>query len=87
MALIFVLEIGHVGRNDAKSEEKPKAEFPEEPKLVFKELARAGLNVGAEAEILINYVESPTWIDMPKHYHAGDEFVYMLEGSLVLTKG
>lgn len=50
---------------------------------MFKELARAGLNVGADAEILINYVESPTGIDIPKHYHAGDEFVYMLEGSLV----
>jgi len=33
---------------------------------------------------VINYVESPTGVDIPKHYHAGDEFVYMLEGSTVV---
>ena len=55
--------VGLVGGQEVRSQDEPSAEFPEESKVVFKELAKATLNVGATAEILINHVDSPTGVD------------------------
>ncbi len=35
-------------------------------------------------EIVVSYVEIPANITLPKHWHPGEEFVYVLEGSEVL---
>ena len=76
-ALAFTLSVllGLIGGQRTQADE-PQAKFPKEPAVVFKELVHSGLNVGASAQILINHVESATGVVIPKHYHAGDEFVY-----------
>ena len=35
-------------------------------------------------EIVVSYVEIPANTTLPKHWHPGEEFVYVLEGSEVL---
>ena len=35
-------------------------------------------------EIVVSHVEIPANITLPKHWHPGEEFVYVLEGSEVL---
>ncbi len=35
-------------------------------------------------EMVVSYVEIPTHTILPKHWHPGEEFVYVLEGSEIL---
>ncbi len=35
-------------------------------------------------EVVVSYVEIPANTTLPKHWHPGEEFVYVLEGSYVL---
>ncbi len=35
-------------------------------------------------EVIVSYVEIPANTTLPKHWHPGEEFVYVLEGSEVL---
>ncbi len=35
-------------------------------------------------EVIVSYVEIPANTTLPKHWHPGEEFVYVLEGSQVL---
>ena len=40
---------------------------------------------GAEnLEVIMSYVEIPPSTDLPPHYHPGEEFAYVLEGSGIL---
>jgi len=42
------------------------------------------LELVAGTEIIISHVEIPANTTLPKHWHPGEEFVYVLEGSEVL---
>ncbi len=35
-------------------------------------------------EVVVSYVEIPPNTTLPKHWHPGEEFVYVLEGSEIL---
>jgi quercetin dioxygenase-like cupin family protein len=35
-------------------------------------------------EVVVSYIEIPADTTLPKHWHPGEEFAYVLEGSLVL---
>ena len=75
-----------VSTRTAQSAEEPKVAFPEEPRAIFENLVTSRLNVCDDANIVISYFEGPTGIDIPKHYHPGDEYVYMIEGSLIFWR-
>ena len=49
--------------------------------LVAKELLKSQLDIWEEGEVIVSYVEAPAGYELKKHYHPGEEFAYVLEGS------
>ena len=49
--------------------------------LKIENLLRDSLALAPEAEVIVSYLEVPIETTLPRHYHPGEEFVYMLEGS------
>jgi len=52
------------------------------PKLAT--LLRAGLEAVEGTEVIMSLVEIPAGMTLPTHYHPGEEFIYVLEGSGVI---
>ncbi len=47
------------------------------------EMLRAGLTAAPDLEVLISDVIIPAGVEVPRHYHPGEEFVYVIEGSAI----
>lgn len=47
------------------------------------EMLRAPIAAAPELEVLISDVIIPAGAEVPRHYHPGEEFVYVIEGSAV----
>ena len=52
--------------------------------LIIDNILTSQLDSVAGTEIIVNHVEMPANTTLPKHWHPGEEFVYVLEGSSVL---
>jgi quercetin dioxygenase-like cupin family protein len=65
--------------------------------IVAKELLKTQLDIWEDGEVIVSYVEAPAGYELKKHYHPGEEFGYVIEGSatvwfkdmpeIVLNKG
>jgi len=60
----------------------PLCSFGEELKL--ENLMKATLEGVAEIEVVVSKVEIPPNKSLPKHWHPGEEFAYVLNGSVTL---
>ena len=49
--------------------------------LKLENLMRAELEVVEGTEVIMSRIEFPPGTELPKHYHPGEDFVYVLEGS------
>ena len=49
--------------------------------LIAKELLKSQLEIWEDGEVIISYVEVPAGNELKKHYHPGEEFAYVIEGS------
>jgi quercetin dioxygenase-like cupin family protein len=49
--------------------------------ILAKELLKTQLDVWEDGEIIVSYVEAPAGYELKKHYHPGEEFGYVIEGS------
>jgi len=72
LLVIFVLIAAAFGQD--KSSEKDLT-------IVAKELLKTQLDVWEDGEVIISYVEAPAGYEIKKHYHPGEEFAYVIEGS------
>ncbi len=63
---------------------QPESQEKETPakieKLKLENLLRAELELVEGAEVIVSYIEVPGNFELPKHWHPGEEFVYVLEG-------
>lgn len=50
-------------------------------KIKIKNLLRDSLELTEGIEVILTYVELPKETQLPTHYHPGEEFAYILEGS------
>jgi quercetin dioxygenase-like cupin family protein len=67
-----------------------ESDVPKENKievLKIENLLRDSLALADNVEIVVSYLEIPENTTLPTHYHPGEEFVYMLEGSGEITLG
>ena len=80
-ALLIVLSTScGLNTESLKSEETESVEQTiQELKIV--NLLRDSLELGEGIEVIISYVELPKATTLPYHYHPGEEFAYILEGS------
>jgi len=70
-----------------KTEAKPSAETPTTQagqKPVLKNLLRSELEGVDGTEVIVSHVTIPPNTSLPKHWHPGEEFAYVLEGSVTL---
>lgn len=49
--------------------------------VTIENLMRSELQVVDGAEVIVSVVEIGPRLTLPKHYHPGEEFIYLLEGS------
>ena len=55
-----------------------------EPGLKLENLLKAQLEVVEGTEVIVSRVSIPPHTSLPKHWHPGEEFGYVLEGSVTL---
>lgn len=52
--------------------------------MEFKNLLTSPLAVDGNTEVVVSEVTLPPDIELPKHWHPGEEFAYIIKGSLTL---
>jgi quercetin dioxygenase-like cupin family protein len=55
-----------------------------EPGLKLENLLKAQLEVVEGTEVIVSRVSIPAHTSLPKHWHPGEEFGYVLEGTVIL---
>ncbi|NKB68486.1 MAG: cupin domain-containing protein [Candidatus Latescibacteria bacterium] len=65
---------------DAAAQEKPAAQTAAAA-VKLANLLRTELQLAEGVEVIVSMVEIPPNSQLPRHYHPGEEFVYILEGS------
>ena len=66
----------------SKHEDASAAESPSGPKL--ESLLKTELDLFEGGEVIVSRVTIPPHTSLPKHWHPGEEFAYILEGSCFL---
>ena len=56
------------------------------PKPILETLLTAQLEGAVGTEIIVSRVVIPPHTSLPKHWHPGEEFAYVLEGSAILRR-
>ncbi len=56
------------------------------PELMLETLLSAQLEVVEGTEVIVSRVVMPPNTALPKHWHPGEEFAYVLEGSCILRR-
>lgn len=51
------------------------------------QLSRADLTGKADTEVIMTLLEAPPGASLPRHFHHGDEFLYVLSGGKVQPPG
>ena len=68
--------------NDSSSAKTESSGSQQE--LILKTLLSSELEGVENTEIIVSHVTIPPNISLPKHWHPGEEFAYVLEGSVTL---
>lgn len=75
-------EQSNISESDARSAAASVA-APEGLSAGSNEMLRAPITAAPELEVLISDVIIPPGHEVPRHYHPGEEFVYVIEGSAI----
>ncbi len=82
--------IASIGSADSKIVEQAESEKKIDilagtiPGLKINNILTSQIELVEGKEIIISHIEIPANTTLPKHWHPGEEFVYVLEGSEVL---
>ena len=71
------------GQNAVSHEDKP-AQSASPSGVKLENLLKAALEGADGIEVIVSRVTVPPHTSLPKHWHPGEEFAYVLEGSVVL---
>ena len=80
-ALVLLSSCASSRSDGPPDSEAPKASFGPPPGS--NQMLRARLSVAEGLEVIISDVVIPPGATVPRHYHPGEEFIYVLEGSAV----
>jgi quercetin dioxygenase-like cupin family protein len=81
---IFAVSIFTSCSNEKKSQNFDLKEDVVEA-LKIENLLRDSLALAEGVEVVISYIELPKNTTLPSHFHPGEEFVYLIQGSGELT--
>ena len=89
MKNITILSILAVSIFISCSNEKESQNFESKGDVVealkIENLLRESLALAEGVEVVLSYIELPKNTTLPSHYHPGEEFVYLIQGSGELT--
>ena len=89
MKNITILSILAVSIFISCSNEKESQNFESNGDVVeavkIENLLRESLALAEGVEVVLSYIELPKNTTLPSHYHPGEEFVYLIQGSGELT--
>jgi quercetin dioxygenase-like cupin family protein len=63
-----------------------KAGLDQASAMKFEDLLSSQLEGVANTEVIVSITTVPPYTTLPKHWHPGEEFAYVLEGSFVLQQ-
>ena len=72
------------GNSSGPSNESDESKKEEITSMQIQTLLKETLALAENVEVVMSYVEVPKNTTLPKHFHLGEEFAYILEGSGVL---
>ena len=75
------LLMGCSGETEPAKTENSETQIDEIKELKIDNLLRDSLELTDGVEVVMSYLEVPKNTTLPTHYHPGEEFVYILEGS------
>ncbi len=53
---------------------------------VFKNLLTTRLERHTDTDVIVSHVDIPPHTELPRHWHPGEEFVYVLQGAVTLKQ-
>ena len=74
--LVSTSSVAHADHHDTAMPASP----------VFENLLRAVLEGVDDTEVLVSRVVIPPHTELPRHWHPGEEFAYVIDGSVTLWK-
>ncbi|PWJ41835.1 cupin domain-containing protein [Sediminitomix flava] len=79
---IFLYLIGSSSciQGESKTAEVTSVPKQEITSLKFENLLKDSLEFRENVDVVMSYLEVPKYTTLPRHYHPGEEYVYMLEG-------
>ena len=85
MKIITIIIVLTVSIFTSCSEEKESQNFESKEDVVetlkIENLLRDSLELADGVEVIMSYIELPKNTTLPSHYHPGEEFVYLIQGS------
>ena len=87
IVLFFMVTVVFTGLNysgKAEPEKKKNVLTGTIPGLKINNIITSQLELVKGTEVIVNHVEIPPNTTLPKHWHPGEEFIYVLEGSAVM---
>ena len=81
LGFLAIIVLGCSDKSHAVKTTNPPASESEVQAVKIENLLRDSLELADGVEIVVSYLELPKNTTLPAHYHPGEEFVYMLEGS------
>ncbi len=73
----------HLSQAPAPPVSTPPLPYPQNLKPGSNEMLRAPTTMAEGVEVIISDVIIPPNSSLPRHYHPGEEFIYVIEGSVV----
>jgi quercetin dioxygenase-like cupin family protein len=77
IVLVFLMLVSPVARADHHETSKPET-------LVLESLMHATLEGVDDTEVIVSRVSIPPHTELPRHWHPGEEFAYVVAGSVTL---
>jgi quercetin dioxygenase-like cupin family protein len=84
MSALLVTLAPALAAAESEPSNAPAAAADAKPEVALENLLKADLEVTKGIEIIVSRVTVPPNTSLPKHWHPGEEFGYVLEGSVVL---
>jgi quercetin dioxygenase-like cupin family protein len=84
MSALLVTLTPALAAAESEPSNAPAAAADAKPEVALENLLKADLEVTKGIEVIVSRVTVPPNTSLPKHWHPGEEFGYVLEGSVVL---
>ena len=84
MILMFISLSSPGWTQQSKPEKKMDNLSGKIPGVEIDNIMNSSLEIAEGTEVIVSHIVAPANTTVPKHWHPGEEFIYVLEGSVVI---